>query len=680
MRFDQVATIYKKELLETLRDRRTLVLMLVVPMLIYPLMAVLVVQVGNYLSSQLREKELSIAFSMPPSALADTFAARALEEHLTPVATGPKEARALLDDGVVKASVVVSGASLGDSDNGGQTRVEIYYDSGEFKSQEAFGRLRDIFDALRDETVKRRLERHRLPEFLTQPFQLDSTDLASPARRGAFWIGGVLSFLLITMTLSGAFYSAVDLTAGEKERGTLETLLVTPIGRQEITLGKYLTVLTVSVSTSILNILCMGLTFSNLIAGFEAASRLDFQMGPQVVFWMLLALLPLAALFSAVTIGSSSFARSFKEGQNYLTPIFILVMFPALLPVLPGIELSLPVAAAPVAGPALLFRELLLSEGRIHDLVPQLLVVFASTAIYAAAGLAWAAALYEREEILVREAESSGRQLQRPRIGTDAPARGAALGLFFLLFALFAYLSLNTGAGAGLARVLVLPQVLFLVVPVAAAWWSRHNLARTFSLALPGHRSWLGVPFVTFGGVALSSWVAERCREELGPPEALRQALARVLEEAGPWGSIALIALLPAISEEVLCRGYLLAGFRHRTRAATAAIWTGLLFGALHMELSRVPATAVLGIILALVVIRSGSIYPAMLVHFLNNTAALAFDPEYQRLHGDGALARAAAAVAAPLDGIGEAAFTLGGIASLALGWLILSRRPLAAS
>lgn len=675
MRFDRVGTIYKKELLETLRDRRTLVLMLVVPMLIYPVMAVLVVQVAGYLSNQLRQKDLSIAFSFPDRDLEDAFTSLAFEQNLTPVSADEAQARALLEEGVVKAAVVVTPESLAAAGSEGQTEVKVFYDSGEFKSQEAYGRVRSVFDELRDEAVKSRLAEHRLPELLVVPYRLESTDVASPRRRGAFWLGGVLSFLLITMTLSGAFYSAVDLTAGERERGTLETLLVAPVGRREIILGKYFTVLTVSVCTSVLNIFCMGLTFSNLLASFETASRLDFHLGPNVVFWTLVALLPLAALFSAVTVGSSSFARSFKEGQNFLTPIFIVVMCPALLPVMPGIELSLPVAAIPVAGPALLFRELLLSEGRIAEHIAQLLVVFASTLVYAGGVLAWAATLYEKEAILFRESDTTEARLQRPRVGTEMPGRRTALVLYCVLFALVAYLSLNTGTESGLGRVLVLPQVLFLVAPLAIAWWFRNDLARTFSLALPSWRSWVGIPLVLPGAIVVANWVAELCRREFGPTEVAREAFVRIFTEAGPWGSLVVIALLPALCEEALCRGFLLAGFRQRARAITAVLWTGFLFGALHIELARVPATAVLGVVLAIVVVRSGSIYPAMMLHFLNNAIGVALSDEYQALYAGSALVRIGSGVEAALAGVGEAGFTLGSIVLLVPGLLLMSKR-----
>ncbi len=146
------------------------------------------------------------------------------------------------------------------------------------------------------------------------------------------------------MALTGAFYPAVDLCAGEKERGTMETLLISPASRSEIVLGKFLTVMLASVLTALLNLVSMGLTGLRLARqvgtlaaspGRRAAGAAAVTLAAptlQAAFWMLVLLIPLAAFFSAVCVALAVLARSMKEGQYYMTPLY-LVSLPADLPV-----------------------------------------------------------------------------------------------------------------------------------------------------------------------------------------------------------------------------------------------------------------------------------------------------------------------------------------------------------
>jgi sodium transport system permease protein len=213
------------------------------------------------------------------------------------------------------------------------------------------------------------------------------------------------------MALTGAFYPAIDVVAGEKERGTMETLLISPASRTEIVLGKFLTVLLFSISTAVLNLLSLGGTGKYMVSlagtGRGVASRLgDLSLPPvSSIAWVLVMLLPLAALFSALCLALATFARSNKEGQYYLTPVLMVTMGLTVFCLSPGVELEPFYSVMPVMGPSLLLKELLRSSGNIGELSLFAIPVLISSVGYAALALWWAIDQFGREDVLFREAE-----------------------------------------------------------------------------------------------------------------------------------------------------------------------------------------------------------------------------------------------------------------------------------
>ncbi|MEM7164767.1 MAG: ABC transporter permease subunit/CPBP intramembrane protease [Planctomycetota bacterium] len=625
----QITTVYRKETLEILRDRRTLILMLVVPVLLYPILALGSVQLMSIVQSRLDQKTLVVGITMQPpifdTAALDTIAA---DMKLKFQDTTEDAATDQVRSGTLAAVLIVTGDTPPAADDESQVRAKLIYDSGELESKEARARVRDFLTDHSDELVAARLAHFQHAATLIDPVDIDSEDVATAEEKGAFAFGGILSFLLITMALMGAFYPALDLTAGERERNTLETLLAAPVGRREMVLGKYLTVLTLCLATSALNIACMGFAFSQLFAGVAGqGADIQFEITFPILLRIAAILFPLAALFSAVAIGTSSFARSYKEGQNYLTPLFMVVMFPAMLAVLPGIKLNLAFAAIPVAGPALLFRELLLGKATfLHGAV-----VFATTVVYAWLLLTWVAQLFEREEVLFRGEGQGIATMRRPLTPTSTPSSLAAAGLFITALAIMGYVVMNATVDGGVTQTVIAPQLgLYLALPLLVAWWCRHDLRRTFSLRTPGWTSWLAVPLLWIGTHPLAHFFQPTETESL---KHFKEYILALIDSAGPYGVLALVALLPAVCEEIFCRGYLLSGLRQGMNRWFAVLVTAGLFGILHLDPGRVLPTATLGLFMGIIVLRTGSILPAMLFHLLNNGIGIAATEEYREIH-----------------------------------------------
>src|SRR5690606_30187267 len=237
----------------------------------------------------------------------------------------------------------------------------IYFNTASDKSRIAHSRVERILENWRELIVRENLKSSRIPLSATQPFRLQQTDVAREnSRRAAMW-SKIMPLVVLIWALTGAFYPAIDLCAGEKERGTLETLLSSPAERSEIVWGKLLTVMAFSMATSILNLLSAGLTMSMFLPQLGAmnGSAAPVSLGPPPalgVCWLLLALVPASALFSALALAIAAFARSSKEGQYYLMPMLFITLPLMLLPMLPTAELNLGTALIPITGLMMLLR------------------------------------------------------------------------------------------------------------------------------------------------------------------------------------------------------------------------------------------------------------------------------------------------------------------------------------
>jgi sodium transport system permease protein len=206
-------------------------------------------------------------------------------------------------------------------------------------------------------------------------------------------------FLLIMWALAGALHPAIDLTAGEKERATLETLLLSPATRGEIVFGKFLAVWLFSALTALWNLAWLG--GGSWLASLVLNLPL---MRFAALFWCAVITIFLAALFSAVSMALGAYARSTKEGQYYLLPIFVITMPLTFLPLLPGVELNWVYSLVPITGATLLLQKLMQPNGQPGVWI-YFLPVLGSLIVCNALSLRWAVAQFSREEVLFRESE-----------------------------------------------------------------------------------------------------------------------------------------------------------------------------------------------------------------------------------------------------------------------------------
>jgi ABC-2 type transport system permease protein/sodium transport system permease protein len=455
-------------------------------------------------------------------------------------------------------------------------------------------------------------------------------------------LAGILPLILILMTITGAVYPAIDLTAGERERGTMEAMIATPAPRFLLLLSKYVAVVTVAVLTALANLFASWITLS--IGGLGRALLGEKGFSLLALVQILPLLVIFAAFFSAILLAMCSFARSFKEAQAYLIPVMLVSLAPALVTLMPNIEFSTLLGIVPLVNILLLSRDIMTGS-------PQALPAFAavfSTLLYAAAALVVASKLFGAESATSGSQETWSDLLRRPKrtqllpdLGDLAVFLAMLFPVFFIVTNLFGQTQMSIGAKLWSNAGMLL--VLFFVTPSIVAWYRRLNPQTTFLL-----RSWTGnLPqvrqrVVRGVGVLLSVcfmaaglWIVAfeflQLLKDYGfgllaleQPEVLEKA-KKEFAQIPFWIILVTSAIVPAFAEEYFFRGYVLSAFRNRVSSLRAILYSALIFGLFHvitgsmLSLERFFPSTLLGLFLGFVAIRTGSLWPGVLLHAIHN-------------------------------------------------------------
>jgi sodium transport system permease protein len=400
MSWHTILVVYLKELRDLMRDRRTIISMIVVPVLVIPVLMLGIGGLSVKMVQKAAEEVPSIMILGETNAPGIAARLRALP-NITVVPADPDYTN-LISNKKVRAAVKLPPGFEEALAAGEELTVRILVYQGEIKSQFGADALRGFFNELRDTTVSNRLAAHNLTPALLKPFTVAQTNVAPPQKVSGNLIGALIPYIIILMSLTGAMYPAMDLTAGEKERGTIETLLCSPANRADLVLGKFLMVLTAAMATTVLSLASMGGSFlfaRQLMANSGAdLSRLPLVIDLQSLAMVFVMMLPIAIMFAALLIALALFARSYKEAQSYVSPLMIVVIMPAVASMLPGVELDAFLSLVPVLNVSLVSKEIL--SGTLHW--GHLALIFLSSSVYAGAALAFAIWQFNRESVLFR--------------------------------------------------------------------------------------------------------------------------------------------------------------------------------------------------------------------------------------------------------------------------------------
>lgn len=527
-------------------------------------------------------------------------------------------------------------------------RPVILQNSADEKSVIAARRVREAIRNWNQQVLAQRLEAARLPGSLPSAVDATGVDLAADSEISATLWSKMFPLLLVIMAVTGAFYPAIDLGAGEKERGTMETLLISPASRAEIVVGKFLTVVLFSLSTALLNLVSMGIT-SKYMLTMAAAGQLS-RLGNVAAFpplsalvWLVVLAAPLAALFGALSLALAMFAKSSKEGQYYLTPLLLVTIGLAMFCISPAVEINPFFSVYPVVGPGLLLKSILLGQPQPH-LWGYLGAVLLSSFGYAAIALWWAVEQFHSEEVLFREAERFElrawmRHIFRDREPTPSfTEAGFCLMLILLLvFASWGFLSSRFTAAPSAAQLLKLQMVYLLVAigtpPLLMAAMLTRSVQATLKLYWPGGRMLAAAVLLAIVIQPVSIELLASLAWFFPPlPEGVRQLFTSMRSEEVPgWLPLLAFAVAPAVCEELAFRGFILSGLERARNPWVPIILSSVAFGLTHMIPQQVFNATLLGVVIALLVLVSRSLLPGILFHFVFNGMQVGLE----RLGGD---------------------------------------------
>jgi len=682
-----VGLVFAKDGIELLRDRRTLFVNVILPVLLYPLLGIALIQILQ-LAKPAEEDWPRVAAAGMPEAFADILEGEAAADAETGERIGYRivplpdadvatmrelaeestrlleELEALEAEGSAPAEDGGDG-SADEGEEGDGSRADLTLRRTEIRA-ELLARLRDHDLALAlvgpdlppegyrpwkvhvlldhahpdilavepqvDAALQRWRERLRgdrvadaeLPAEFLDPIDAETHHVATAAEAAKVRFAAIIPIILVLLAVSGGFLPACDLIAGESERGTLETLCSLPGDRRDIFVGKLLVVFVAGVATVFLNLCSLGITMAILGSALSqgtAAVGLDIGFGVLVLCFV--TLLPLCVTLAAVSLGIAGIADSFKEAQNYLTPLMLVVTVPAMLALMPTIKTTYALDLLPVLGPVLALKEALQSPE-----IPWGHLVFttASSLAIAVVVVGWSARLLDSERFLYPGLVRAGWGRFR-RWGTPPALPGGLEAMGLLSIAIGCWLvSAGLLAEAHPFLRIAGPLWLGLFLPVVVhVALGNYNPARTLSLRTPSRQGWSLAFILAIPALVLSLGIGV-LQTPLVPQEATRmegleEALGGILDAGGLPLLILAIAVSPGVCEEFLCRGTLLSSLRASLGTVTAIAVTSLIFAVIHLSPARFFPQLALGVVLAVMTLRSGSIVPAILLHALHNAA-----------------------------------------------------------
>lgn len=607
----KIGILAKKEIMEILRDKKTLIIMIVMPMLLYPTLLIgLSLGMAMIMQSQM-ENAHTVGYRVGDEAYVDL---------LKDIYEENKEE---LDFELIWEPMESGGADaqLWFAEDADGIHMKVTYSSTDQGSDYTEGALAELAELYREKLLRANLAQEGLTEDFLYPVTYKSEDSASASESMGFNLGGSIGMLLITMILLGAFYPAVDVTTGEKERGTLETLLTLPVTNFQMIMSKYISVSLFACVTAVVSVISLGGSVLFLMFGLPA--ELSGEMGqiPVGTFlsyipMLLAAVVATAMLITAICMCFCIFAKSTKEANNYMTPIMLVIMFASMIGMIPTVTLDYKMSLIPLVNVSLLIKQVLAQQ--VNWVIAGITILV--NIGYSVIAIWVIARMYDSEDILFTDGFHSFRVLQKRsdiRPGT-IPATGDLLMSIAILLLGLIYIGNIVGARSLFAGTVV-NQLMILAMPLLITWYMKSDVKKLFHVNAPkgkpvigGLIFYVGIYLIVILASAFLSMLFKESAQNVG------DTFNVLVQQPIPL-VVLVIAVMPAIGEELMFRGLIYGSLRSKFNAGRAILISSLIFGLFHMSLVKLIPTALLGACLAIVVEKGGSIFVSMLLHFINN-------------------------------------------------------------
>ncbi len=622
MNLKKIFVIYKKEMLDLVRDRRTIITSFILPILLYPL---LMIGFSSMMSRQEMKLELQgIVIYLNDMVHDET--SRELKKSLSQIETLQIMDEApiynkntyldLLQEKSIQALI-----NIDDSLSSSGYRIyniTCFYDETSEKSSMTYRKVRDNLNDLEETLISKRLEKIKINSEILNAVEIKKQNIAPPEQMVGFLVGKFLPYLLIILTISGASIIASDLIAGEKERGTLETILVSAARRDELVIGKYLTIITMSIITVILNLLSMYLSFRHIFMQLGTGMG-EFQLPIGNFALILLLMLPLITLFSAILLSISTYSRNIKEAQSYQMPLLFGAIMLSMVSFLPGFELNLGFSLIPIVNFSLMMRDIMLNNYQLH----YFFIIIGSTLVLDVITVYISIKLFHSENVLFRTAEEKSLKFWGKNKKNVLNLQFIIVYFVIMIIALY-YIG-GSWQLKDIMNGLIKTQLLIILLPVILILRiSKTDLKTTLRLNYTNPLNFLLVLVAAVPLLLLAGILGKLINNIFPVSEAYLEALQNLVsvQQNGLWFTIFVVGVLPGICEEVMFRGFILNALRKKG-VWYGIILTAILFGAFHLDPFRLLPAALLGIWLGYLAMKTNSLFVPILAHFAQNTITI---------------------------------------------------------
>jgi len=609
-----IKTVYLKEITEILRNKRIIITAFIIPLLIYPVIFFGMNWLQNLDKKKLENEGYKIAISENLTEISNFLR----KESSVPVN--------IIHSELIPELVLDKEVDLGiefDSQNGENRKLWLYFSGSQDRSIKARSEIGKLFNNHKFQWTKHFASKDlENPEILLyEPLVPELQDVASLQQKSGHKIGKILPFILILMLVGGCSFAAVDMIAGEKERGCFETILVSPISRKDVIIGKLLVVIVTGLIALLVNLLSMLLWLKLGIFKSADGLSIEFSVSNSSLFGVFVCLLPITIIFASVLILISAYAKSYQSGQTLLLPVTLVSMLPAATAALPGLKSDSFLVMIPIANVVVAMREMLEGSLKWWPMIVGNLVNLAAAVIILKAAIT----SLDKEGKLIG---GSSREIESFKDLQKDPIRVASIG-FVVVWLLFYYVFVPLQANNMVSGLALTLWGLILLSGLAIVRVQGLEYKKLLSFKKINWEIVTGTFLFQSGFlpivIYLNTFVMKLMPIPKGWMESFDDSLTADLSVTTLF---LLMALSPGICEEILFRGAILGTLRQRWKPWKSIVVSSLMFGFLHFSVYRLFATSVLGGAFGWMLIQTGSIYPGMIAHAWSNSIALLIVPK----------------------------------------------------
>ena len=615
MRINIIKEIFKKEIIDLLRDKKTLFMMVILPILLMPLLMIGFSSVMMMSMNEIKEDKAIIAFDENvDDEIIKYFNENKFDENnneiISIIQSSKKEYKSQIEDGSLDIYI-----SKEDKD----FRYNIYTNSSSDQAFMAEDKVNTIFKNYKEQIIKENIINEGLDvEYILNPITYESVNLAKAEETTGYFLGQILPLIIMIAITMGAIYPSIDIMAGEKERGTLETLLTLPISNLELIMGKYISVSICAITTVMLYIISLGVSGYAFIksAGVDISTfNLSSLSGP--LFITVICIILFTMVVCAISMCICSFAKSFKEAQNYTTPLSLVVMVMSYVTMIPTIKLNSMTAIIPGVNIALLIKSVLSFEIN-YSIIAIVLITNIAFVILAVSLLS---RIFNSEEVLFGDGSGFSFLEKRSNIKKlTLPKASDGILLYAITLIALVYLGGYFQMNYGIKGI-AMTQIMLLMLPLAFSYYIKTDFKKVYRLKLPKIKHIIGSIVLWMGGYLIVTVITNILLSIFPSSQEVVEALNEALfMENSLLINLIIVAILPSICEEVLFRGFIMSSFEKNQKSKGGAIIiSSVLFGIMHMDFIRIIPTALLGLMMGYATYKSGSILTGSIIHFINN-------------------------------------------------------------